>query len=85
MTIDTLRDYVAYSPSPIKRHNMIITDDEILALRAESTAAGDTAMADSCTVALFVRGMSGASDAEIADARHRCISAILDARAQVTV
>ena len=63
---------------------MIITNDEILALRAEATAAGDTAMADSCTVALFVRGMSGASDAEIADARQR-ISAILDARAQVTV
>ena len=60
---------------------MIMTNDEILALRAEAIVAGDTAMADSCTVALLVSGMSGASDAEIADARQRCISAILDARA----
>jgi hypothetical protein len=63
---------------------MTVTNDQILALRSEATAASNTAMADSCTVALFVRGMSGASDAEIADARQRCIAAILDALAQVT-
>ena len=64
---------------------MTVTNDQILALRAEAAAASDTAMANSCTVALFVRGMSGASDAEISEARQRCIAAILDARAQVTV
>lgn len=63
---------------------MTITNDHILALRAEATAAGDIEMADTCRTALFTRGMSGASDAEIDEARQRCSTAILDALAQVT-
>ena len=62
-----------------------ISDAQIQALRGESARAGDTDMVDTCRTALFTRGMSGASDAEIDDAWQRCSTAILDARAQVTV